>query len=547
AIGLPLELLISAYSADGEPVAAQVTLTEKTNKLSTIIQTNRFGLAKYTAPTLLSSDDDLFIKARARDNEGRAGTFVGKIEVRDQPSIRITTDRIVYGKNQAIHGHLLCTEDKAIVTVDVSAQGNVQKTFPVDISNHIGDFIIPYNRWFDGRVTITAFIPETEYRDSLTQKTVLYPATTELKVKIGLSQQESRPGSMIRANLATTDPNGSPILAAMGLNVIDSAIEVRARTDAEFGHTSRSPYFAELFDNKNSIAGVSIDDLYKYDPNKPLPAEIELVAEALLWDDNCCLGEDYPYFSSGYNENNRYNYQVKSLFEPTFSIHRNLLLPPLEEFQKKYGRAPATPNEVRATFKSASIDLNAIVDPWGNPYQIWTGFDAAMEGARLISNGPDQMPGTSDDIVLLGSLTNYFDKTYELITELVTNYHLRTGKFISDEPTFRQALRDGGIDLSLLIDKWGRPYRLTFNSSYRFQCIYILSDGRDGKPATADDFQVAAVRQDCASEIELMLNSALYAHFTNTNQFPKTKEELAQALKQEGVDLESLRDCSRSP
>lgn len=60
----------------------------------------------------------------------------------------------------------------------------------------------------------------------------------------------------------------------------------------------------------------------------------------------------------------------------------------IEEHHARHGTLPASLDELQ------SLDPDARTDPWGRPYHL----DPASARPRLLSDGPDGLPGTPDDL-----------------------------------------------------------------------------------------------------------------------------------------------------
>ena len=542
--GLPLDFFITTSTADGLPVSAEVSVTEESGKVSFKTQTNNRGQARYVSPTVLRDDDKLNLKLKANDALGRTGMVITGLYIINAPAMRITTDRVLYSKGQPIRVHLQSNEENSTYMVDIVAEGRIQRALTIDIKNYTADFTLPYDASFEGGVRITAFKPDLTYYSYIdtTERTVLFPIEKDLSVNVKFSKTEYKPGEAVTADFTAKDSNGTPLMSALGLNVIDKAIEVRANSDSSFGGGFRHQYFSEGLTDDNDGGPISLRELYKFDPSKPLPPEIGLAAEMLAQHDNDYNYEYVPYFDRGL----RADLGLNLLFQPLFQQHlkqdNQILQPPLDSFLKQNGRYPANLAEAKLAFKLESVDPDAVRDPWGNPYQIWTGVEGPLEGMKLISAGPDQKPGTDDDTLLSSNLSQYFAKTGALVTEIVGNYHFKTDKFILDSDTFKKALKHEGLDTASMLDKWGTPYEFIFNNQGRYVTIKIVSRGPDKKFGTFDDFSVSEIRQDYLAEIESTLSNAVYDHFNRTNLFPSSLEEFLRIVRESGTDFNKLND-----
>ena len=86
--------------------------------------------------------------------------------------------------------------------------------------------------------------------------------------------------------------------------MLDTAVEERARTDADFGGGVWRD-FSGYLGYGASFAGVNVKDLNELDLTKPIPADLQLVAEALFYD---------SYYRPNTFHSPKYNAEAKSIF-----------------------------------------------------------------------------------------------------------------------------------------------------------------------------------------------------------------------------------------
>ena len=114
--------------------------------------------------------------------------------------------------------------------------------------------------------------------------TILYPRDPELKVDVQSTQASYRPGEDAQVNLSVRSPEGRLTESALGVVVVDKAVEERFRTDQEFGSSlaTVNDSFKNFLGADVYVAGMSIIDLQRLDVSKPISADMELVADVLL-------------------------------------------------------------------------------------------------------------------------------------------------------------------------------------------------------------------------------------------------------------------------
>jgi A-macroglobulin TED domain/Alpha-2-macroglobulin family/Carboxypeptidase regulatory-like domain/MG2 domain/A-macroglobulin receptor binding domain/Macroglobulin domain MG3/Type II secretion system (T2SS), protein G len=195
------------------------------------------------------------------------------------------------------------------------------------------------------------------------------------------------------------------------------------------------------------------------------------------------------------------------------------------DYHKRTGGYVRDLQTLAEEMRREGFDLDALRDRWGQPYR----FDFRVSGGDYLivveSGGPDKAfepfeASDSDDFRLWTSVTDYFAESRAAIDAALAAHLRETGRFPQTEESLRGALSKAGINFDSLRDGWGRrPYaafmtetryadRITLEARGQYnagdakqrtevepvtQTVYVArisSAGRDGKPGTADDFDL---------------------------------------------------------
>ncbi len=184
-----------------------------------------------------------------------------------------------------------------------------------------------------------------------------------------------------------------------------------------------------------------------------------------------------------------------------------------------------------ATLKSElareGINLDALRDPWGQPYRLSFNAAGKLYLVGVESDGPNgKLDPTNDphadDFHLWTAQIDYStDLRARLDTALARHFDV-TARFPQDKPEFEAALARAGLAASALSDPWGHPFYVTFRQNARYadrvvvqsyaqygqqpkerteitpvtqtvNFINLRSAGPDGQEGTWDDFDVATI------------------------------------------------------
>ncbi|HKQ73450.1 MAG TPA: MG2 domain-containing protein [Blastocatellia bacterium] len=188
----------------------------------------------------------------------------------------------------------------------------------------------------------------------------------------------------------------------------------------------------------------------------------------------------------------------------------------------------------RELMSREAIDIDALIDRWGNPYRFEFGVEQRNYSIRIRSGGPNgrfedaREKWRSDDFTLSTALIDYTAEVKARINRALTAHFQKT-KSIPQDGDLREVLKQSGVDFDELRDGWGNRYYATFRNVSRYfdrvtqldqarhgekpkskseivpvtqqiAHIIIRSAGADGKEGTSDDFDVTNFSRIVAEE-----------------------------------------------
>jgi hypothetical protein len=547
---LPLEFYVSTFYADGAPAPCQVTISidddesEKTqSKQLLTLRTNGYGLAKVSGLRLPSRflEDDVELAINARDARGRKGSREQEFTFdEDEDEVRVETDKSLYRPGEPIVVSITSTVPNLRAVVDVGRDAIVLSSRTVRLHDGQAQLTIPYRPEFKDRLTIAAYDDFTETAGMLSRRSVLYPRDHDLKIEAQPMTASYRPGDEATIGFRVRGARGGTA-SALGLAIVDKAVDERFRTDGEFGSQSRGFYgsIREVLGGEDQIAGVTLRDLERVNMSKLVSPDFELVAEILL-----SQNRNYrPVFfgGDGYDEQRTV---FSELTQSQIAPVRSALAARFE----KTGQYPNDESQLRTLLANSGIDLKAVRDPWGNPYRPIFAIDRQADVLSFESSGADKRYNTDDDFRLESNRWAYFRPVGKAIDQAVRAYHKRTGGFVRDFATLKVETAKEGYDLDTLRDRWDQPYRIAFDVAQDRFVISISSGGPDKKFVSdqyynsGDDFVVWTSDVYYFAETRARINALLTERLKSQNRFPQNERELSEALQDSEQPLESLRD-----
>jgi hypothetical protein len=580
----PATLYVTSSYADGQPASVNGTLYFAEPKerggfenlpwqggrsKALNFHTNRFGVGKIALPRIRErflvkpreqygyynyrwkGDDSyrhallLFEASDAKGSRGRASeTWPVSPEAH---YLRVTTPRTLYRPGESLAVSVESNSPVREVIVNISSPAGLLSSKVVPLGGGTADVTFDYDARFRGEVEISAFAltrSDDDAEQALSAAAhVIYPAPQDLQVRLNMARTTYRPGETASADFKVRSPHGAGIESALGILVFDRAVAERVRSDEEFG-----PYGFSIYDylderNTGSIAGIGVRNLVALDPNQPFGADLQLLAEALMYSEQGYWWSGDVRLSSGED----YTREAESVYSPLIAKSLEPVRKALDDTYAKEGRYPKNDAQLTAFLTARSVVLASIHDPWGRPYRTRFSVSGTFDVLTFESDGPDKLPGTRDDVELNFISRPYFEATGQLIDRIVYAYPQRTGKYIRDYATLRQEMKAKGVDPDAQLDPWGHRYRFGFDVAGPDFRVTVTSAGPDGvfdSPSAPswDDVQehISSVRYFVAESADLQ--RALGEDYARSKRFPQNEEELKPILTAARLTGELLLD-----
>ncbi|HXC71592.1 MAG TPA: MG2 domain-containing protein [Pyrinomonadaceae bacterium] len=551
---LPLKFYVSTFYADGSPARCKVSVrltewntdaseAEKTSKPVATFRTNRYGVVKVSGvklPRDFEGESDVNLAISAVDPRGRKGSETEELDLVTDDTLRVETDKTLYRRGEPVTAFITSTVQDQTVVVDLARDLNVIRSERAKLHDGRASITFPYRSEFKDRLTIAAYPDFVESRDRIGLSTVLYPRDQDLKVNVQTSQASYRPGDDAQVNLSVRAPDGGSTESALGVVILDKAVEERFRTDQEFGgRRFNSNPIDSFLGVDEQFAGITLRDLRRVDTAKPISPELDLVAAVLL-------SQNRDYFPTFYGGDQFEKELTKLYGEPA----KQPLKPVKDALANHYLQTAEYPNDdasLRRFLSEAQIDFKAVRDPWGMAYRPAFAVFRNSDDLTLTSAGPDKRFDSDDDFVVDRMGWPYFRPIGEAIDKAARGYHERTGGFIRDSATLRDELAKQSLHLNQLLDRWGKQYLFKFEIKERNYVVNVWSGGPDGefskeKEYSNDDFAIWMSAIDYFADPRAQIEATLDKNLKNTNTYPENDQDLRALLRGTPASLESLRD-----
>jgi hypothetical protein len=573
-IGLPPVFYVSSSLADGTPAAAEVLVSLYTQDPSDTskslakpfatahVRSNRYGIARvrFSQPLRKEKNPDtdkdfdrIYTALEAKTLDGRNGHHLESYSLHEDPALRITPEKAILKPDDRIEAELESSEPQPRVRVEV-VQTDTQTILAsqeVDLSHASTHVTFLPDKQYTGTIALAAYplnieIESFSMYSRIAAASVLFPRPTNLRLDVKPVKSTYRPGEAATVNLHVHGSEGEPAEGALGLLVYDQALEELARTEASLfsrGYESIDPRlgFRSFEEDNDSIAGVSIKQLLNRAPDAAVPPDLELVAQALLFNRSGVPlrleSSDSPRYL-----NQVFQKQIHASLDPVVKL--------LQEHFSNTGHFPKNDAEYASFLKEKGVDASPLRDPWGQPFHARRTYQWMNEVFEFNSTGPDKTLKTADDFTAMSLSRPFFEFDAKRLRAVVDAYHAHTGGYIRDQATFEAACAQERTSLSSFVDPWGTPYRFLFEIVRDNYAIKVLSAGPDkhfrsdpnDPTGDWDDLQVSVQNMPYFRETAQRISDALFENTKSSAHFPETEQEFRKVMADHAIDWNALSD-----
>ena len=549
---MPPSFFVSTFYADGTPARCKVQMSisnendDEPKKLTLrTVQTNKYGLAKVDELSIPKLGDRDSLLADAHDAKGQAGHFTDSIWGSDEDMgiVSVTTSHAIHKAGDPIEVTVRSTRTDLRMVVQAIRDGMLLASQQVRLRNGRGFVTFPYDPRFTDEIGIFAFSLEEEWNSYVLlegEHTVLYPKNRQLDVGVRLDRDEHRPGEDASAHFVVRSADKSGAESALGIKIVDRAVEERARTDSEFGqHAGNRWWRWSLWSSFDSaFSSITRDDLDRVDLTQPVSPDFDLVADYILqFNYNNSLEILEGKAPMGPEE--AFAKILHQQFEPLDSGLRRSM----EE-----GRWVRNLDDLQTLGHECGVDVKGLLDPWGTPYHYELAFHGTDQILSVKSAGPDKQFDTKDDFQAHVERRPFFFHYGKLLESATHEMTASKNQFIRTREALQAELLKRGVDFNALTDPWGLPYETRFTTSGSNFVTEIVSHGEDPKTKRADSGTILWTdRVDYFVKSREYINKALTAYLNSGGTYPTTEDAFKDLLRNAGVNLDELRDPWEHP
>lgn len=518
---MPIQFYVSTFYADGSPAVCGVQIkgfyeNAKYEKILIEAKTNSYGAGKFEIrfpeKPFPEASNRFYLQISATDKNGRRGEMQNNLfPDKNRKQVLISTDKTIYAPNANIEAKIFSSEMNGAVYVDVIKNSTVLYSRRVKTSDGRGTLQIPFRADFKGELAIVAYLNDEDYyRDYVSHsKIVIFPAANNLNLNFKTLKTVYRPNEAARISFNVMDDARKPLETALGIVILDKAIEERAQTEQLPDNLKD---LRKLIGTADVFGKLTRRDLDNLDASKPIKADLQLAAEFLLTSKS---------FEPNFFKTDNYALDFDRTYKKYFAAKLQALENALQTTYEKTGDFPQNEISLRRMLAANDINYDDLRDAWNTPLRVQFAADRAFTVLSFKTASADKKFETEDDFTVKEMRFEWFKNKQERLNVILNNY-LQTKATPPQTPDELKAIwQRAGLNADDWRDGWNRPLYLTSvnynrNSqkvvpetvgtfdgetqqvlrvtavSQEVVLFRLRSAGADGIKETGEDFDVAA-------------------------------------------------------
>lgn len=184
---------------------------------------------------------------------------------------------------------------------------------------------------------------------------------------------------------------------------------------------------------------------------------------------------------------------------PYFRPYGEVLNQVVSSYPTKAGECICDLKVLKEEMLKRGINLDTLLDPWGNPYKVDFEIYKTNYLVKIISGGES----TKEEILVWQAKANYFVYFQGIIQKSLDDNLEKTGHFPRNVDELQPILKNIGVDLSKIKDPWGNNYQVDFQTENQILSFpYLITYLEDGERKTKIDIKVKI-----GSKLKICINS----------------------------------------
>jgi hypothetical protein len=394
---------------DGSPAITEVKV--KYDNQEKVLNTDSSGIATFSAKI---NNANLNIISSAMDSKGNKASQSFNLSTEpSENSILLRTSKAIAKVGETINIQTLSTKSKGTVYIDMIKNSQTVLTKSMDIKNGHAEMAFDIPPELAGTIGINAYIIDQSSEIIRDSKIVYINQAEDLIISIKADKKTYKPAEEAVINFKVTDSNKHPVLAALGIYVVDESVfalsELQPGLEKVFFTLEE-----EIMKPRFEIHGLTPEQVIK-----PLAEERDQLAERQQQAARVLFAaaeniKDYTVNIDTYSDNIE---NLISAYQNTLYDKQRAIQNAFYALMRKNNNKGITEKEpIKVLIAGGYLKKSDSIDPWGNMFVMAPINDRKIKYFHdyvILSKGPDGVAGTSDDL----AMTEYYGITIAIDLE----------------------------------------------------------------------------------------------------------------------------------
>jgi hypothetical protein len=388
--GVENEVYVVTSAPSGEPLRAHVEVTAQGETSS--LETDAQGIATFR---VRPDQEEVEVAVAARDAEGRTAARTVTLGATGD-DILLRPARAILRTGETLAATVLSTQSGGWAYVDVIRGGQTVLTKSVPLEGRRGEVQLPLDANDFGTLALHAYQIGRDGDIRRDTRLVYVSPADDLTIDVRPGRDVYRPGDEATVSFHVADGAGHPVLAAIGVHVVDESV---------FARQENQPGLAKVFFTLEKELLRPKYEVHGFDPEiiaapfpmpRPLPEQNaserkEQAARVLFAAAELAAPAYTLALRTGDAKNEVLRQRLLSAVEPAAKA----IVAAIEKYERDGGEIPASGDLLDVLVARGRLAERDTRDPWGGRflYERRAGWDW-----RLRSAGPDGRFGTFDDV-----------------------------------------------------------------------------------------------------------------------------------------------------
>jgi len=378
-----------------------------------VVKTDEGGFGAFS---LIPATQKVQLKVEGKDAKGNGFSQTIDLQPKSQgtDSVLVRTNQALYKVGDSVEVSVISTKKKGTAYIDVIRDNQTILTKSLPLSEGAAETRIDLNEDLVGAVGVSAYIISKDGNIVRDRKLLFVDPANDLNLAISSDKGTYLPAEYAKVNFKVTDKEGHPVLAALGIIVVDESVfalqEMQPGMEKVYFYLEeqimKPRYEIHAYDMKEIVRPLSPERLAAADQElaiKEKAARVLLASAegfkkyAIDVNTYRARGEDAAY-GIAVTEHLSKKYQK---IAQGFESFRKRAQKEKDAYFRKIGWDAKKPVTLQLLVDRKFLRKEDITDGWGNKFELkgnWCNNCKTYHGFQLLTYGVDGIKGTTDDV-----------------------------------------------------------------------------------------------------------------------------------------------------